>query len=657
MSIKSLMKDIRKKTDSASFTESSYGVIKNWISTGDMALNSIISGSTDRGVPSGKIIILAGESQCITGDTLLHVYGKSLFNEDHYTEAIASDHYLNVVADSDKQDLANMNQEGYAEHSDISKGQSFMHAVETLVEFGFTSDEIVSQTSIPNKLLSASFSKDRPKDITLYEWIGRNLTNLTLIKVMLMSQMCEKELPIKLLANGNHEGLFVSSPDGLVRIANFFEKGEQDIWSVTTTSKFSVEQEDGTFEEKERKLTLECAAEHALQLTDTENEGIEKFVFVKDLNEYDITKVELEGSVYPAAVTHIEDLKTKEMCYDIEVAHENHRYFAGGIASHNSGKSFIAANIAANALNEEDYDVIFYFDSEGGGLVEFFESRGCDPDKIEHVLVESVEDCAVKLLTTYKKLSEYKKDNPDAKFLCILDSLGMLVTDKTMVDAVEKGKQVSEMGGRAKKINSLVKALIIPALKSDTSCILINHTYDDPAAMHATKVKPMGGGRGVVYAAHLIIQCSKKNEKNANGKAEGQHFNASILRFLTVKNRIVKPFYQSEMFLSYAQGPKKYFGLVEDAKRFGHIVQHGSFYTVPSSPDPEKKRRLSQFIDDTEMWAPIITELNKSYAKDRGYSSGLTDAEMEAEIDAANDLAVAELDGGKVVIDPSLLLG
>ena len=37
----------------------------DWISTGNYALNYLISGDFDRGVPLGKVVVFAGESGCL----------------------------------------------------------------------------------------------------------------------------------------------------------------------------------------------------------------------------------------------------------------------------------------------------------------------------------------------------------------------------------------------------------------------------------------------------------------------------------------------------------------------------------------------------------------------------------------------------------------
>ena len=62
--LKNFLKKLSEETGAISFTESKYGDINNWISTGSYALNRIISGSICKGIPSGRVIILGGESSC-----------------------------------------------------------------------------------------------------------------------------------------------------------------------------------------------------------------------------------------------------------------------------------------------------------------------------------------------------------------------------------------------------------------------------------------------------------------------------------------------------------------------------------------------------------------------------------------------------------------
>jgi RecA/RadA recombinase len=295
----------------------------------------------------------------------------------------------------------------------------------------------------------------------------------------------------------------------------------------------------------------------------------------------------------------------------------------GGESS--SGKSLISAYIAANAL-KQGYDAVFYFDSEGGGLKEFFEGVGCDTEKIIQILVESVEDAQIQILKTFKMIQDYKESDPNCKFLCVLDSLGALVAEKVLRDA-DKDKVASEMGGRSKIVNNMVKAITIPALKTDTAMLILNHIYDDPSAMFASKIKNQGGGRGLQYMGTINVQCSRLLEKETDKEGDAFH-SGTNLNFFTVKNRICRPSLETRIYLDFKKGfTNKFDGLFEEALRYGFIqCPSQGYFTVPSWSDPEKKWRRAQLESNTEVWNTFIDEFDKKSMQDLKYSKAAMDA-------------------------------
>lgn len=301
-----------------------------------------------------------------------------------------------------------------------------------------------------------------------------------------------------------------------------------------------------------------------------------------------------------------------------------------------SGKSLISAEIAGNALRE-GYDIIFYFDAEGGALKQFFLSRGCDLKKIEHIPVENVEDATVKILSTFVELKAEKKENPKFRALCILDSLGALVTNKLYTDA-EKGLQKSDMGGRAKLCNNLVKGCTMPALISDCSIIFVNHTYADPSAMYASKIKNQSGGEGLQYMSSITIQCDKTMEKPEDKEKENiaTFYKGVKLKLFTTKNRLIKPFYETELFIDFDKGIGKYEGLLQPAIDYG-FIQEGSkngYYKVPSYSDKEDIKKTAIF-DDPKVWDSFLEEFNKKSMADMKYSQ--KDIIEEEVIEETND--------------------
>ena len=133
-----------------------------------------------------------------------------------------------------------------------------------------------------------------------------------------------------------------------------------------------------------------------------------------------------------------------------------------------SGKSLIAATTAAMALKNDEVDVVYVFDSEGGTLVNIFRQYGVDMSKIQHIPVASVEQCAVKMIQTYDTLvqarQDYLKDpdnNDDVRAMCILDSYGALAADKLVSDAVNKDKMAVDMGISQKMKNNMMRGLMM----------------------------------------------------------------------------------------------------------------------------------------------------------------------------------------------------
>ena len=298
-----------------------------------------------------------------------------------------------------------------------------------------------------------------------------------------------------------------------------------------------------------------------------------------------------------------------------------------------SGKSLITARIAANAINKSNYDHVFYFDSEGGGLQEMIEGFGVDPDKIEHILVESVEDGTQQMLKVLAMIKEHKAKagNEDARFLMVLDSLGALVTNKVYTDAIDKDKQVMDMGLRARLCNTLMKSLTIPAIIADTPIVVVNHIYESTNALHPSKIKEQSGGHGVKYIPTVSIQCTKRYLKPDEAEEEA-FYKGNMLRFFTIKNRIVKPFFEAEMYVDFSTGIAKYDGLIEAAIQYGFIKQDGAYYTVPSYKDTKLRRKDIETKD--EIWATFLDAFNEKSKTDIAYSKDdlkkmLTEAEDE----------------------------
>ena len=303
-----------------------------------------------------------------------------------------------------------------------------------------------------------------------------------------------------------------------------------------------------------------------------------------------------------------------------------------------SGKSLIAANTAALALKNNKVDVVYIFDSEGGTLVNIFKQHGVDMSKVNHIPVASVEQCSVKMLQTYDMLvkarQEYLADpdnNDEVRAICILDSYGALAADKLVNDAVSKDRNAIDMGLGARLKNNLMRGIMMRVVQSNATLLIINHEYQDPSAMFASKVHAMAGGLGIQFASHLILQCEKLLIKSTDmdfmtglekDDVDSGFFKGNKIKLFVVKNRICKPAYTATVYVDFNYGIAKYDGLVEDAVKMGYLIDVRGGYECKSYSD--KRITYKELIKNDEIWNSFLEDFNSKSIEMMGYSNSIT---------------------------------
>jgi RecA/RadA recombinase len=142
----------------------------------------------------------------------------------------------------------------------------------------------------------------------------------------------------------------------------------------------------------------------------------------------------------------------------------------------------------------------------------------------------------------------------------VLDSLGMLATNKEVQDATDD-KNVRDMT-KAQLIKSCFRILTLKMGKANIPMIVTNHTYDVIGAYHPTK--EMGGGSGLKYSASTIVYLGKKKEK------DGTDLIGNIIKCEAKKSRLTREGSKVETRLYFdARGLEKHYGLLEIGERAG----------------------------------------------------------------------------------------
>jgi len=218
-----------------------------------------------------------------------------------------------------------------------------------------------------------------------------------------------------------------------------------------------------------------------------------------------------------------------------------------------TGKTFFSLAVVKNFLDNNPDGYCLYFDTEAAVNKPLLESRGIDLNRLVVVNVVTIEEFRSKAL---RAVDIYLKTSIENRNPCmfVLDSLGMLSTEKEIRDALDD-KQVRDMT-KSQLVKGAFRMLTLKLGQANIPLIVTNHTYDVIGSYVPTK--EMGGGSGLKYAASTIIYLSKKKEK------DGKEVIGNIIKAKTHKSRLSKENKQVEIRLYYDErGLDRYYGLLE----------------------------------------------------------------------------------------------
>ena len=224
------------------------------------------------------------------------------------------------------------------------------------------------------------------------------------------------------------------------------------------------------------------------------------------------------------------------------------------VASESStGKTFFSLAIVKNFLDNDPNAYCLYFDTESAITKSLLEDRGVDTSRLVVINVVTIEQFRSKAL---KAVDIYLKSKTEHRKPCmfVLDSLGMLSTEKEINDALED-KQVRDMT-KSQLVKGAFRMLTLKLGQANIPMIVTNHTYDVIGAYVPTK--EMGGGSGLKYASSTIIYLTKKKEK------DGKDVIGNLIKAKTAKSRLSKENKDVTVRLFYDdRGLDKYYGLLE----------------------------------------------------------------------------------------------
>lgn len=166
-----------------------------------------------------------------------------------------------------------------------------------------------------------------------------------------------------------------------------------------------------------------------------------------------------------------------------------------GVAAESGvGKTFFALGALNQFLQDEPEGLGLIFESESAISKKMLQDRGIDTTRVGVIPCTTLQEfrtSVLKVIDNYEKQKE--KDRKPLFF--ILDSLGMLATEKEVEDALE-GKNVRDMT-RSSTVRSVFRVITLRLGRARIPFFITNHVYANVTAMY--------GGNEVCLAAGAAI--------------------------------------------------------------------------------------------------------------------------------------------------------
>ena len=283
-----------------------------------------------------------------------------------------------------------------------------------------------------------------------------------------------------------------------------------------------------------------------------------------------------------------------------------------------TGKTFFALSLVNKFLSDRPDGVVLYFDTEQAVTSHMMIERGVDTKRVGIMPVGTVEEFrhqAISIVDNYMKLPKSEQK----PMLIVLDSLGMLSTEKEMNDTAE-GKTTRDMT-RAQVIKATFRVLTLKLGKAGIPMIMTNHTYDVVGSMFPTK--EMGGGSGLKYAASTIVYLSKKKVK------EGTEVIGNIIHCKNYKSRLTKENAMVDVLLNYESGLNPYYGLADIALKHEIFKKVSTRIELPDGTKVFEKqlyREAEKYFTDE-----VMQKLEKAVASEFKYGTVSQQQEVEDE--------------------------
>lgn len=294
------------------------------------------------------------------------------------------------------------------------------------------------------------------------------------------------------------------------------------------------------------------------------------------------------------------------------------------------GKSYIG--LQAAALAQKNGKRILIFDSENAIDREFATNLGLDVSKVKYFPIKSIEQCKNSM---YAFLDFVDKQGMKGQFFILVDSLGGMMSEMDF-KRLEDESTSADMGTLAKSMKGFIKMMTIMSARTKTTIVCTNHIFDNPGQMFPSLEKNMSGGKSVKYFSSTVLQLSAVQVKEGDADRKtgdeaaigSKGLTGIAIRGLSIKNRVVKPYMEGSMYISWQKGLRKYYGLLELAQEFDLIYNKAGKLYVRAENEGEDDRYIGTKVEiqtSKKFWDEFIPTLQKKIDEHWTYNGANVD--------------------------------
>jgi RecA/RadA recombinase len=242
----------------------------------------------------------------------------------------------------------------------------------------------------------------------------------------------------------------------------------------------------------------------------------------------------------------------------------------GFSAESSTGKTFIVLGAVKEFLASDPQAMVCLFESESAISRDALIGRGIDVERVAVFPVGTVEqfrDNAMRIVEGHMATPEAERP----KLMFVLDSLGMLSTEKEIADVI-LSNGTKDMT-RAGLIKAAFRVLTLKLGFCNIPLAVTNHVY---AAIGSNSPLPeSGGGGGFKYAVSTEITLTKAKYK------EGEEQVGIVVTATAKKSRLTVEGTKAKVLIRFDGGLDKYYGLVPIVEAMGIIKKEMGRFVLP----------------------------------------------------------------------------